>query len=89
MIVSSALNLATSDTLISPGRPGRKYVGIQNTDVANFVVITFGGNAAVLSPPNGVKVGPGEFYEAKDVNINGPIRGISSTGAVDIVVRLD
>jgi hypothetical protein len=88
MLVTKSINIPTTSTPLDPGRPGRTSVRVQNPDVANPIVIAFGGQDAVLSPPNGFVIGPGEFLEIKDPNVGGPITGIAGTGAVDAVLGL-
>ena len=85
MIKSKAFQALTTTSVLLPVKTGRTYVGIQNHDVSNPVVATLGGADAVLSPPNGVNIGAGEFLELQG-DLEGIVNIIASTGAVDITI---
>ncbi len=87
MIVSQGKTVATTDTLVDSPKNSRSYVGVQNLDGANAVHITFGGAAATSL--NGVRIGPGEFYESTAPFNGAEIRGISITGSVNIIFITD
>jgi len=86
MILTKAFQATTSSTTMLEGKPNRSYVAVQNHDVSNPIVFTLGGADAILSPPNGIKVGPGEFGEMKNPDLNGKVTIISGTGSVDCTI---
>lgn len=88
MIVSSAFQAQTTSSTLLKAKMGRKYVAVQNHDAVNQVVVTFGGPAAVLSPPNGMLVKAGEFGELKG-RIGTEITIISGISPVDCTVFKD
>jgi hypothetical protein len=86
-VYSEGGTVATTDTLVKSAANSRGYVGIQNLDAANDVHIAFGGQAATAL--NGIRIGPGEFYDIL-AEFNGvEIRGIAITAAVNIVIVAD
>ena len=82
MITSSSKTVTTSSTTLYSGRPGAKYIAIQNHDALNTIVVTFGGEDAVLSPANGMELKAGDFGEIHGTagSFNGPITAIAETG---------
>jgi len=85
MIKSKAFQATTTTSELLPVKTGRTYVGVQNHDAANPVVVTLGGADAILSPPNGVQIEAGEFLELQ-ADLEGIVNIISGTGAVDVTV---
>ncbi len=86
---SKQVVVATSDTLVSAMRT-RNYLGIQNQDAANFVVIKFNGSSSlgdVATATNGIKLLAGEFYQIPIAVVNSEIRAIADTGSVNIVIN--
>jgi len=81
-VISSAKSVNTVDGQIAIAK-NRSYIGVQNLDASNDVHIKLGQGAATIT--NAVRVGPGEFFELKVDNNASEIRGISVTGAVNIV----
>jgi len=86
-IKSRGLQIAITDTLIEAATGAGHYRGVQNLDATNAVHITLGGNAATAL--NGVRVGPGEFFEWKSPNNRSEVRGIAITALVNIVFLRD
>jgi len=81
-VISSAKTVNTSEGQIAIAK-NRSYLGFQNLDGSNDFHVHLGSDAATTL--NGVRVGPGEFFELKVDDNNAEIRGISITGAVNIV----
>jgi len=92
---SKLVAIGTGDTLLSE-KQSRNYVGIQNSDAGNFVVIKFNnaasdGSLAGSSPvaatlTNGIKLLAGEFYKIEG-SFNGQIRAIADTAPVNVVIN--
>ena len=87
MLVSEAINVGTSDQLVKKAANSRAYVGIQNLGSANDVHIAFGGQAATAL--NGIRIGPGEYFDTHAPFNGSEVRGIAITAAVDIVFVSD
>jgi len=84
MIETEGFALPTADTLIRAAKNTGAYVGIQNLDASNAVHITFGGKAATAT--EGIRIGPGEFFDTLAPYNGSEIRGIAITGACNIVI---
>jgi len=84
---SEGISVLVTDTLVKAAANSRSYVGVQNLDAANDVHITFGGQAATAL--NGIRIGPGEFYDSVAPFNGTEIRGIAITGTVAIVLIAD
>lgn len=87
MIVSEAVNVGTSDQLVKKAAVSRSYIGVQNLDAANAVHIAFGGQPATAL--NGIRIGPGEYFDTHAPFNGSVVRGIAITSAVNIVFVSD
>lgn len=65
MVVSSAFQAQVISGTLKEAASGRQYAAVQNHDLVNSVCVTFGGNPAVISTPNGMVVKAGEFGQIK------------------------
>jgi len=85
MLISKALQATTSSQLALQGLPGTETVALQNHDVANSICLTFGGDPAIISTPNGMVVKAGEFGELKGKagDFAGIMNIISETASVN------
>ena len=86
-IVSDTFSSTTSTLQLYAGNGGTSYISVQNHDAANYVIVTFGGKAAVAgASPNGVKVKAGEFLEIQgnSHDFSSPINVIADTATVKL-----
>ena len=88
MIVSKAFPASTSSATLLEAKSGRKYVAVQNHDTSNSVCVTFGGENAVISTPNGMVIKAEEFGEIIG-NLSGKLTIISETSAVNTTLFSD
>lgn len=86
MVNSEAYAAQTTSEVALPAVQRRKYFALQNHDPTNNVVAKFNGVEtadAVLSPPNGMVIKPGEFGEIKGVDLSGEITIICAGAPVN------
>jgi len=84
-LISRALAIQTSNTLVSEVKGSRGYMGIQNNDATNAISVHFGDDVATLL--NGVIIKAGEFYEVSPGISNiSQVSAIADTGIVAAVI---
>jgi len=89
-IASKSITIGISDQLVDGPKNSRDYVGIQNLDGSNDIFIGFGGAVVTAgASANGVRIGPGEFFELKVPGNGSQIRGIAANAPVNIVFLSD
>jgi len=86
-LVTKAIAVAITDTLIDGPKNSRDYVGIQNLDGANPVFVSLGGKAATVL--NGVRINAGELLEFLVAGNGTEIRAISTGGVVNVILISD
>ena len=87
MLNSKGVNVGITDQLVASATNTRAYVGVQNLDAANSVHIALGGQTATAL--NGIRIGPGEYFDTHAPFNGSEIRGIAIDGAVDIIFVSD